>query len=125
MSTPEEVLDAEARAVEGEYIPKDDPRAQQGAPGAPEAESETAELIAAVLEPAFAVLAPNWEVTGDECRMLAQAYGPLADKYFPDLNLGVEVKAVLVTLVVFGPRLNKPRKVEPKKKPETAPAGVG
>ncbi|HWO42143.1 MAG TPA: hypothetical protein VNO43_10105 [Candidatus Eisenbacteria bacterium] len=125
MSTPEEQLEAEARAVEGEVITAAEQRG--GADSEPGAGVSTADVLTQLLKPTFRLLAPNWEVTDDECAMLGSAYGAVVDKYFPDLDLGVELTAALVTLAVFGPRWGKPAKV-PKPKPTEAakaPAGVG
>lgn len=66
--------------------------------------------IAMILGAGFDILAPNWKVTPQEVKLLADAYAPLAEKYLPDSsNFGVEVSAVLVTAMVLGPRLRTPR----------------
>lgn len=107
--TPEEqaALDGEARAVEGEYIAAEEVRAQGGAEES--AAVSTAALLALLLKPTFDVLAPAWAVSEPECRLLAEAYGAVLDKYLPDLDLGVEAAAVIATFAVFGPRWGKPR----------------
>lgn len=78
-------------------------------PGAAEVEG----LMVAVLTPAFAILAPNWQVQPPEVQQLAQAYTPVMLKYFPDGigDVGPELAAVLVTLTVLGGRLGTPRRV--------------
>lgn len=81
----------------------------------------TADVLTAVMVPMFATLCPNWNVTNEECSNVAQAWGPVLDKYLPDwvTRFGVEVNAVLITLLVFGPRWSTPRKiVDVKKEPE-------
>jgi hypothetical protein len=111
-------LGAEAAALEGEYIPKGAPGAQaEEAPPTP----STGELLTMLLRPLFNVVAPAWEVSDDECELLGQSYGAVADKYFPNLELGVELSAVVTTVMVFGTRWGKPRKIETEK-PEETPA---
>lgn len=75
--------------------------------------AEVEGLMIAVLTPAFAILAPNWQVQPPEVRELAQAYTPVMMKYFPDGigEVGPELAAVLVTLTVLGGRLGTPRRV--------------
>lgn len=70
-------------------------------------------LMIAVLTPAFAILAPNWQVQPPEVQQLAQAYTPVMLKYFPDGigEVGPELAAVLVTLTVLGGRIGTPRRV--------------
>ncbi len=83
---------------------------------APAKESETAEVLALVMAPAFDVIAPNWNISKSEVKTLSEAYGAVIDKYFPDaLNgFGVELTAVIMTLAIVAPRMHKPRKLEPK-----------
>lgn len=102
-------LSAQAAALEGEVL-RAESRAEgdQDAPAGP----STGELLAALLRPTFDIVAPDWRVTDSECEMLGQAYGAVIDKYFPDLEMGVELTAVLVTAAVLGPRLRKPRRQE-------------
>lgn len=92
-----------------------DPNAPEPAP-APEV-IPTGEVLNMVLAPAFALLAPNWKITDSESRQLADVYGQVLDKWFPDLmsNVGPELAAALVTVAILGPRLGKPRKLEPPK----------
>lgn len=105
--SPEEraALDAEARTIEGEHIQASD---------APQTDSPTrlttGQVLTMILIPTFAAVAPAWRVTDGECAVLGEAYGALADKYFPDVDLGVEFAAVVATAIVFGPRLRKPRR---------------
>jgi hypothetical protein len=90
-----------------------EPEAEAAAPEIP-----TSELLKPVLGMGFNILAPNWGVTEPEINELANAYGLLIDKYFPDgvLNsYGVEFAAIMTTFTVIAPRLNKPRKEKPKK----------
>lgn len=113
-------LDAEARAVEGKVITNAEQQASAEPP--PAAEITTGQLLTAILVPVFKVLAPAWAVSRDECALLGEAWGAVVDKYLPDLDLGVELSAVLATALVFGPRWGTPPKVQPKEKPD-APAG--
>lgn len=84
---------------------------------APEPEIPTGQVLAMVLSPAFEVIAPNWHMTTTEVRTLADAYGAVLDKHFPDAlaNIGIELTAVVVTLAILAPRMHKPRKLEPVK----------
>lgn len=94
----------------------------------PQPDIPTTEMLNAVLVPMFATLCPNWVVTNEECAQVAQAWGPVLDKYFPDwvTKFGVEVNAVLITVLVFGPRWSTPRKIVDVKKetPQTTGAAV-
>lgn len=70
-------------------------------------------MIADLLRPLFDILAPNWKITNQEIDQLAKAYECVADKY----NLGQyvnspEVNAIIVTGIIFYPRLN----IRPKDK---------
>lgn len=81
-------------------------------PAAPEI--DTAELLANLLQPAFVILAPAWEIKPAESQALAGAWAPVIDKYFPNLSMGVELQAALVTLAIIGPRLGRAPKPKPK-----------
>lgn len=86
----------------------------------------TAEMLNAVLVPMFATLCPAWSVTNDECKQVAQAWGPVLDKYLPDwaTRFGLEVNAVLITVLVFGPRWSTPRKIVDVKKDQQETPGA-
>jgi hypothetical protein len=88
--------------------PVQQPQQQQG-PGA-------AEVLFPILQMGFGVMAPNWNVQDSEVQQLAECYGQLTDKYFPDGlgDYGVEISAVMVTAAIVLPRLKLPRKVEQK-----------
>lgn len=76
----------------------------------------TAEILQPVIDLACAVGCPNWQIKQAEREALAQAYGDLIDKYFPDGvgQFGVELNALLVTAAIFTPRIGQPRhKPEP------------
>jgi hypothetical protein len=105
-ATPDD-LAAKAAALEGEVIREGEAPAagsEEAAPG-----QSTGQVIAMILRPAFDVIAPAWNVTDAECAMLGDTYGAVVDKYFPDLDLGVELAALFTTALVFGPRMKKPR----------------
>lgn len=91
-----------------------------GDPAAPPAEPDvpTAELVAMILGPAFAIVAPNWNVRESEIDQLGKAYGAVLDKYFPDGlgNYGAELTAVFCTLAIVAPRRGKPLRA-PEKEP--------
>ncbi|MGI2072630.1 hypothetical protein [Shewanella baltica] len=79
-----------------------------------------AEIILPVVSLACGVLAPNWDIKPEEQAALADCYGALMDKYFPDIaeSGGVELSALLVTAAILTPRLSTPRKLEPEKPKE-------
>lgn len=113
---------AKAAALEGEVI-RETPGAgeEEAAPG-----PSTGQVIAMILRPMFDILAPAWNVTDMECGMLGETYGAVIDKYFPDLDLGPELAAVVTTAIVFGPRMKKPRHNPPPPAPDAEkkkPAG--
>lgn len=116
MSDENADLAGKADALEGELLGKAeaDPSGNQSEPTG--RQSTTGELIAALLEPTFQIMAPAWNVSSGECSMLGEAYGAVVDKYFPNFSFGVELSAVMVTLAVFGPRWGQPMK--PTKKAE-------
>lgn len=72
----------------------------------------TDKLLLMAISPVFDIFAPAWEVTKDEKQALAAAYGALLDKYFPDLDLGPEIGAIVITAMIIVPRIGKPRKIE-------------
>lgn len=98
-----------------EYTISEDAYAEVGA-GQQQIEQgpETAEIVQQLLSMGFAVLAPGWNVSEPEVEQLAQAYGPLIDKYFPDGlgDHGLEINAIMITGAVILPRLRMPRKIE-------------
>lgn len=57
------------------------------------------------------VIAPrrgeHWAMTDAECAALGEAYGDLLEKYFPELKVGPEVAAIVVSVAVFGPRIGQ------------------
>ncbi len=106
--------DAELLAgVEAELTPE--PAAAPGAASQPQL-PPTHVVLAGLLTPTFASLAPNWNIKLAEVQQLSLAYGAVIDKYFPDGlgNYGPEIMATLATIAIFGPRLKTPRVVEEK-----------
>ncbi|WP_351001075.1 hypothetical protein [Shewanella sp. TB7-MNA-CIBAN-0143] len=74
------------------------------------------ELVFPVVSLACAVLAPSWNISDQEQAALADCYGALLDKYFPDVaeSGGVEFSALIITAAILTPRLGTPRKPEIK-----------
>jgi len=92
------------------------PQLQQVVPPEPKP-IDTKKELAVLLSPVFGIIAPAWEVTDDEIDLLAESYADAINKYFPDgLSLGVEVGAIMSTVMIFGPRWGKPRKISAPKK---------
>lgn len=88
-------------------------------------EEEYSELLAMVLNPGFAVLAPGWGITSGEVGKLAAVYAPVLAKYFPDGTggffeaYGKEIAALTITAAIFKSRLGVPRKLPDKSAPES------
>ena len=85
----------------------------------------TGEIIASFMEITFnGLIAPrrglHWEMKRDECQAVGNAYGAVIDKYFPDLNVGVEFTAIIVTISVFGPRVAADARLRAEQEPTDA-----
>lgn len=82
----------------------------------------TAEVLQPVIDLVCAIAAPNWEIKAGERQAMAESYGELVDKYFPDGMgaWGVELNALLVTTAIIGPRVasGKPRVKEEPRQPQ-------
>lgn len=80
------------------------------------------QMIAPALETTFAILAPNWEVSADECAALGKAWGDVAQVWFPDMQLSpkwaVLGTAIITTGLVVMPRLKIPARIEEKQEKE-------
>lgn len=84
---------------------------------------DTKDQLSMLMGPMFGVLFPAWNLQPEEIDGLAEAYAKVADKWFPGgLNLGVELEALMITAMIFGPRLKMPRKA-PKKQPDSSEGG--
>lgn len=108
-AAPEELegLAAEAAALEGETIVNG-----AAAPEPKQAGPSTAELLLPVVGLMCGLFCPAWNIQQVEQQALAEAYGAVVDKYFPDgINFGVELNALLITAAIIGPRLKMPRTV--------------
>lgn len=94
--------DAEEPA-EGEFIPGQEPEPE------PEQQHSTAEVLAPLLQITFGIVAsrrgPHWALSDGEAKEAGEAYGAVMDKYFPEVSMGPEVTAVMVTLAIVGPRV--------------------
>lgn len=69
---------------------------------------ETKELLYPIIDMAFTLMT-NWNVKEKDKKVLAEAYGDLLDKYFPNAGaaLGVEFTALMVTGMVVMPHYLK------------------
>ncbi|WP_428398418.1 hypothetical protein [Marinobacter salarius] len=78
----------------------------------------TAEVIAPLIGFGCDIGCPNWQVQKEEKRALAEGYGELIDKYYPEGlgAIGVELNALLMTAAIFGPRVAQgiPARAKPK-----------
>lgn len=93
----------QGEAVQGEYQSAEETKEPP--------KVNTGEMVASLLQITFnKILAPkrgkHWMLTTGEAGALGDAYGEVIDKYFPDISAGPEATAVLVTLVIVGPRLS-------------------
>lgn len=119
-------LAAEAAALDAKALPPplDDSTAGQEQEQA--AAVSTADMLLPIISVTFDMLCPAWKVTADEKKALAEAYAGVLDKYFPDgLPLGVEINALLISVMVFGPRMGKPPRhidAESTRVPDEKPA---
>jgi hypothetical protein len=66
-----------------------------------------------LLAPLAARVAPAWKLSRDELQSLADSWADVLDKWFPDLEIGVELSAALVTFAILGPRWSTPRVLAP------------
>lgn len=86
---------------------------------------ELHQVVTPMLATGFGILAPNWQVTESECEQLSQAWCAVADVWFPDLQIspkwGALGTAVMVTGMVFMPRMATPRKKPEEKEVNEAP----
>lgn len=99
--------------AEEEQTPGQEPEPQPEQPDIP-----TDKIVLMIISPLCDIFAPGWKITEKEKGMLAAAYAPVIDKYFPDLDLGPEIGAIAVTAMIFGARKDMPRKLEKPAKEE-------
>lgn len=71
----------------------------------------TDDLLVPILKSTFSVACPNWKVTDEQFNMLAQAYAPVIDKYDLFKYIGVEVNALIMTVIIFQPFAGTPRRL--------------
>lgn len=102
-------LAAEAAAedpAQGEYIPGNEKPGQAG--GDYPYDGEVKGLIEIILglggDMVAARAGDHWRFQPEETDQLSTVYAQLAHKYFPDLSLGLESTAVIVTAMVVGPK---------------------
>ena len=101
----------EAQDQEGEFIPGEtQPEPEQ---------SQTANVLAPMLQITFGLIAArrgkHWALSDGEADEAGKAYGAVIDKYLPDVAMGPEVTAVMITLAIVGPRLGEDKRQEAKK----------
>lgn len=118
-------LQAEADALMAEASQPDAP--QPGTPGAPapaddRSKVDTGQVMTELLHITFnGLVAPkrgdHWKMSHDESKALGYAYAAVIDKYFPNLDLGVELTAIVVTVTVIGPRLGRDQELAQSKRP--------
>ncbi len=105
-------LQAEADALLAETSVPSDQDIAPGQPAPADNDMPTGDLVGELLNLTVnGVVAPmrgsHWNMTEQECRSLGNAYGAVLDKYFPNLSMGAEVTALVVTVTVVGPRIAK------------------
>lgn len=110
-----EQVAAAAAEMEGDQLPlTGQSTSGEGYQPTQAAEMSGAELLAPLVSLAFGLLAPNWNVAAEEQQAIAESYGALVDKYYPEGagTFGVELNALILTAAIVGPRLGTPRKLE-------------
>jgi hypothetical protein len=90
-----------------------------------EPEMQTSEILFPIIAMGFDIVVPQWKVRKEEKQALAEAYGALLDKYFPDAGnyFGVEITALMATGMICMPRVladKKEKEVNPQEKPKQA-----
>lgn len=124
MTEHTEAAQQQAELDQLEYTISEDAYQQVGA-GLPEQQNDSEEnqqLLKALFDGGFAVLAPGWGVTETETETLSKAYAPLMDKYMPD-GMGaysLEINAALITFGFYMAHKDQPRKVEQQEGGEDA-----
>ena len=88
----------------GEYLP--------GPPGndaAAMSNEQLAGALALVIQVGTAFMAgrmgEHWKASEDEARMMAGAYAAAIEEYFPEVEMGAGVTAVMVTAMYAAPRM--------------------
>ncbi|MCS6128887.1 hypothetical protein G3485_17355 [Shewanella baltica] len=101
---------AAAQQIEGGETPSD----ALGYQAVEAAHVSGAELIAPIIGLACMAFAPNWNIAPEEQQALAESYGALIDKYFPEGAgaFGVELNALIITGAILAPRFKTPRHAE-------------
>lgn len=81
----------------------------------------TAEVIHPLISFGCDLACPNYQIQKAEKQALAESYGDLLDKYFPEGigAWGVELNALLMTAAIFGPRVAQGVPARNKPKAET------
>lgn len=129
-----EALEAQAEqaeAQEGEFMPG----AAEAEPEAPPPTISTGEAMALLVKVICSVVASrrgaHWKLKNDEATAVGEAYGAVLDTWIPIERMGPTVTAVMVSAVVFGPRVAVDRQLKAEaaekqtaeKKTETATDG--
>jgi len=131
-------LNADLVAEAGAALASAEPVDVGGAPAAPalavdpvKEAAENRAFLSGMLGLTFnEALAPrlgdHWKLADQERSDLADAYATLLEKYFPNFRSGPELAAIVVTFVVFGPRIAETAKLKRQKPsaPQAAPADV-
>ena len=68
----------------------------------------TADILAPMLQISFGLIAAkrgaHWALSDEEATEAGRAYGEVMDKHFPEVTVGPEITAIMVTLAIVGPR---------------------
>jgi hypothetical protein len=105
--------------VSGEWQPGPEQAGRQSAPG-----PKTADVIAPLLLISFGLIAArkgaHWALSEPEATEAAAAYAEVLDKYAPDVAIGPEFTAIMVTAMLVAPRLGEDKRQEVKRRKEQA-----
>ena len=104
-----EAMSAEAEAMDGIYPQTDQIEqnlepSEAPAPALPTADAMTM-LVATVTNLVAVRRGEFWRLQREEAEAVGQAYGALIDAWLPPEKVGPGVMAIMVTGMVFGPRL--------------------
>jgi hypothetical protein len=109
---------ADEEPITGEWQPgPEQQRASQPGP-------KTADVIAPLLIISFSLIAArkgaHWALSEPEATEAAAAYAEVLDKYAPDVAIGPEFTAIMVTAMLVAPRLGEDKRQEVKRRREQA-----
>lgn len=115
----------QAESQEGEFLPGASPAPEQSAPSISTGEAMGL-LVKVVCDVIASRRGKHWKLKSDEATAVGEAYGAVLDAWIPIERMGPTVTAVMISAVVFGPRVALDRQLasekrEAEKQPEGKP----